>query len=93
MPDQAVVADSGPLIALAIVRCLHLLRDLYGSPIEDVKEAVRASEGISAQRGRRDPLRARRECQATIESIMDGRMEISLIFQNDGARPVMDVPR
>jgi hypothetical protein len=58
-----------------------------------VKEAVRASGGISAQRGRKEPLRAKRECQATIESIMDGRMEISIIFQDFGARPVMDVPR
>jgi hypothetical protein len=28
-----------------------------------------------------------------IESIMDGRMEISPPIQDTGARPVMDVPR
>jgi hypothetical protein len=44
-------------------------------------------------RERKEPLRAKRECQATIESIMDGRLEILLFIQNGGARPVMDVPR
>jgi hypothetical protein len=60
------------------------------------RKASRASGGVYAQRGRKEPLRgssARRGCQATIESIMDGRTGAPLTHQDIGARPVMDVPR
>jgi hypothetical protein len=74
------------------VTATHLLR----LPQREPKRKRGASGGRSiVSSGRKEPLRdasARLGCQATIESIMDGRLEILEAHQGNGARPVMDVP-